>query len=165
MKNLFIWFTVFITVNLFAQKAGSTSNIVLWEADTKEGKFVGISESREEAEAAIDEIIFINDGSEKEVLDKKIIERSIATSEKYQLEDNFQSEDPFLTYRYFTKNEIIAMQYLEHQNVDAAVSFYTRLLWKPDKVKAKNYLQDLHLTYSDLLFDQQNLNNFMIFSK
>ena len=164
MNKLFFLFLTLTSTLIFGQNSYRTS-ITVWEADTRSGgKFIGIANDQYEAEISIEELIFMNDNSNQKVINSRIYEKTILTQDKIRFEETFESDDPFITYKYFTDAELIALQYMDHQNIEAAVNFYAKLTLEKDKIQAQSHLKNLHDNYAQYLFNQYDTMNMVSYS-
>ena len=132
-------------------------NAFVWEANTKSGgKFIGVANDEFEAENVIDEIKFEYEGTKYEITSININE-SVITLESADttIEESFISDHDELEYKYISEIELLALEYVEDNDVSTAISFYTNVSRQKSKDLAKKHLESLHKNYSKYLFNVQ----------
>ena len=71
------------------------------------------------------------------------------------IQENFVSDDEYLNYKYISEIELIALEYLEKNNYNQAVSFYTSVCRQKNVDKVTKHLTELRDGYSKYLFERQ----------
>ena len=142
-------------------------DVIVWEANTKSGgKFIGVTNDEFEAENVVDEIKFEFEGTKYEIVSFHVNQTTVELKPgQSDAADNFISDHDALAYKYISEIELIALEYVEDNDVTTAVSFYTNVSRQKSKEKAKVYLENLHNNYSKYLFNLQSVEQLVSYSE
>jgi len=153
MKKITLITTLLLTsLQIAAQNFVSTT---VWIAEAKSGgTFIGVSEDDFEAENTIDEIDFEMQGTKYELVGKKIGEVTVNIYNSISVFEDFKSQHAELEYKYITEIEMIALEYIEDDNLDMAVKFYQNASSVKSESLAKIHLTMLHKNYSKYIFNE-----------
>ena len=165
MKRILLVFSILLSgFQLFSQ---NITNVIIWEANTKSGgKFIGVANDEFEAESVIDEIDYEYQGTKYEITSFNINESTIdLESSEITPAESFISDHDELEYKYISEIELIALEYVEDNDITTAISFYTNVSRQKSKDLAKKYLETLHTNYSKYLFNVQTPAMLVSFSE
>lgn len=131
-------------------------DVVVWEAEARSGgKFIGIAPDEFEAQNAIDELRFIKEGTKYHVLGHDINVMPILIAKNVSVKDDFISEDDYLEFKYISEIELIALEYMEANDIETAVSFYKSVCREKNSDIVKQRLKVLQKNYSKYLFEHE----------
>ena len=164
---LFILFTATCLSNSYSQDYDKKIvNTIIWQAEAKSGgKFIGIAPDAYEASIAIDEVKFIMEGTKYQILHTEIIETSLLIEGEKSIEEDFISDDEYLEYKYISEIELIALQYINKNGTNKAVSFYTSVCKEKNEEKVTACLNKLYINYSKYLFDTETPATLVTYSE
>ena len=131
-------------------------DVVIWEAEAKSGgKFIGVSPDEFEAQIAIDELRFIKEGTKYHILGHEINIMPVLISKNISVKDDFISEDDYLEFKYISEIELIALEYMEANDIETAISFYKSVSREKNSSIVKKRLKVLQANYSKYLFEYE----------
>lgn len=131
-------------------------DVVVWEAEARSGgKFIGVSPDEFEAQIAIDELRFIKEGTKYHILGHEINVMPVLIAKNISVKDDFISEDDYLEFKYISEIELIALEYMEANDIETAVSFYKSVCREKNSDIVKQRLRTLQSNYSKYLFEYE----------
>lgn len=130
-------------------------NTVVWQAETKSGGlFVGVAKTRYEARNTINELKLNKEGTKYEFHFTSIEIVPITISNKYRsATESFKSDHPELKYKYISKIELIALEYVKDNDLHMAVSFYKNASRVKNEDLVRTHLYRLHTNFSKYMFN------------
>lgn len=164
----FLQFILIISLSVtYAQEyTQKIENVIVWQANAKSGgKFIGVAQDAYEASVAIDEVKFIMEGTKYHILQSEINEISVLLDQDVTFEDDFISDDEYLEYKYISKIELVALEYMEKNDIHSAISFYTSVCKEKNKEKVNKYLSKLKSGYSKYLYERETPASLVTFSE
>ena len=140
-------------------------DVVIFEAEAKSGgKFIGIAPDEFEAQIAIDELSFINEGTKYHILGSDIHIMSILISKSISVKDDFISDDEYFEFKYISEIELIALEYMEANDIDTAISFYKSVSLEKSSEIIEQRLKTLQTNYSKYLFESEQASDLVSYS-
>lgn len=131
--------------------------VVIWEADAKSGgKFIGVAPNEYEAEIAIDELRYLKEGTKYHIQGHKINAMPVLMNKNTSIKDDFISEDDYLEFKYISEIELIALEYMEKNDIKTAVSFYKNVNREKNSDILTRRLKNLQSNYSKYLFEYES---------
>ena len=165
-------FKLFFNIGLISYGQNTNSvdvelvDVVIWEAHAKSGgKFIGIAPDEFEAQTAIDELKFIKEGTKYHILGHEINVMPVLIAKNISVKDDFISEDDYLEFKYISEIELIALEYIEANDIDTAISFYKSVSREKNSAIIKERLRALHTNYSKYLFEYEPAAALVTFSE
>lgn len=155
-------FYVLLVIGLFGYSQNNNSesvelvDVIIWEAEAKSGgKFIGVSPDEFEAQTAIDELTFIKEGTKYHIMSHEINMMPVLINKNTSVKDDFISEDDYLEFKYISEIELIALEYMEANDIETAISFYTNVCREKNPAIVTKHLKELQTNYSKYLFEYE----------
>ncbi len=144
-----------LSSSVFAQRIVNT---VVWQAKTKSGGlFIGVAKNRYGARNAIKELMVDKAGTKYEFHFTNIEIVPVVTSNKYRdAFEAFKSDHSVLKYKYLSKIELIALEYVKDNDLHMAISFYQNASNVKNKDLIKMHLARLHTNYTKYMFNAEH---------
>lgn len=165
-------FSILLVIGLFGYSQNNNSesvelvDVIIWEAEAKSGgKFIGVSPDEFEAQIAIDELRFIKEGTKYQIVGHEINVMPILIAKNISVKDDFISEDDYLEFKYISEIELIALEYMEGNDIDTAISFYTNVCREKNPAIVTKHLRKLQKNYSKYLFEYQPASDLVTYSE
>lgn len=141
-------------------------DVVIWEAEAKSGgKFIGVSPDEFEAQIAIDELSFIKEGTKYHIMGHDINVMPVLLNKNISVKDDFISEDDYLEFKYISEIELIALEYMEANDIKTAISFYKNVCREKNPEIVKRHLKTLQANYSKYLFEYEPASELVTYSE
>ncbi len=157
MMNLLKLVSIFLmlTTSVSAQRMVNT---VVWQAQTKSGGlFVGVAKNRYDARNTIKELKVDKAGTKYEFHFTDIQIVPVSISNKYRnAAESFKSDHPILKYKYISKIELIALEYVKDNDLHMAISFYKNASRVKNTDLVKTHLARLHTNYTKFMFNPES---------
>jgi len=151
MKNITLTTLMFFSLQMFAQNFVTTT---IWKAETRGGgTFIGVSQDLFDAENAITQIDFENQGTKYEIVSSDILESKINIFDEVSVFEDFKSDHKDLEYKHITEIEMIALEYIEDDNFDMGIRFYKSASSVKNLDIIKKRLAELYKNYSKYIFN------------
>ena len=165
-------FYVLLVVGLFGYSQNDNSesvelvDVIIWEAEAKSGgKFIGVSPDEFEAQTAIDELTFIKEGTKYNIMSHEINVMPVLINKNISVKDDFISEDDYLEFKYISEIELIALEYMEANDIQTAISFYTNVCREKNPAIVTKHLKKLQANYSKYLFEYEPAATLVTYSE
>lgn len=145
---------IFIILSVGAN-AQRVVNTVVWQAQAKSGGlFVGVAKNRYEARNTINELKVDKSGTKYEFHSTNVQIVPVTISNKYRnAAQAFKSDHPTFKYKYISKIELIALEYVKDNDLHMAISFYKNASNVKNTDLIKTHLSRLHTNYSKYMFN------------
>ncbi len=155
--KLLIVFLLF-TSSVFSQRDERVVNTVVWQAQTKSGGlFVGVAKNRYDARNTINELKVDKEGTKYEFHFTDIQIVPVVVSNRYRnATDSFKSDHSVLKYKYISKIELIALEYVKDNDLNMAISFYKNASRVKNTDLIKTHLARLHTNYTKYMFNPES---------
>lgn len=151
--NLLVFSLAFATT-INAQRVVNT---IVWQAHTKSGGlFLGVAKNRYQARNTINELKIDKAGTKYEFhfTDIQIVPVPINNHFK-NASEAFKSDHPILKYKYISKIELIALEYVKNNDLNMAVSFYQNASNLKNLELIRTHLARLNMNYSKYMFNAE----------
>lgn len=160
MKNLFLTIVFLLSIfTLNAQK--STTYATKWEANTLNGKYIGVALNYLDALNTIQKISLLNKNTDNRILDHRILYTKIEGTNERKVYYEFLSkiESRELEFKFLTKDDLAVMRMIfKNNDVEEAIKLYKKS-HKVSKKKTLAAIQSNILSYSKYLLDSSYSDN------
>lgn len=164
MKKITLTFLFFYSfIQAFSQHFVTTT---VWKAETKSGGvFIGVAEDEYEASNVIEELAFEKQGTKYEIVGHEVSEINVNIYDSEDVFEDFVSQNDELEYKYISEIELIALEYIEDNDLNMAIKFYKNVSYKKSESLIQKHLTMLKENYSKYIFEENEASVLVGFSE